>query len=317
MHESMTEFRERTLRSPVACTGVGLHSGIPVHLTLRPATAGSGVVFIRTDLSPAVEISARPENVVDTAFATTLGIGDARVGTVEHLMAALCGMGIDNARVEVDGPEIPVMDGSAAPFIYLIRTAGIAMQRRFKRFLVVRRPIEVRDGEKRARILPSTQLAVSCTIDFDHPLIKDQSLHVELSDKVFYRDIARARTFGFLKEVESLKKRGLAQGGSLENAIVVDEFSVLNAEGLRYPDEFVRHKILDIIGDLALCRMPVVGHFVSYKSGHSLNQRLVSRLNQQAIESGAAEIVEVREERQLEKFSIAPPAFGLPEGQPA
>jgi UDP-3-O-[3-hydroxymyristoyl] N-acetylglucosamine deacetylase len=313
----MTEFRERTLASPVSCTGVGLHSGASVRLMLRPAPAGTGIVFARTDLSPVVEIPARPEYVVDTAFATTLGLDGVQVGTVEHLMAALSGMGVDNARVEIDGPEIPVMDGSAAPFIYLIRTAGIAIQRRFKRFLVVRRPLEVREGDKRARIVPSSQLAVSCTIDFNHPLIKDQSLHVELSDRVFYRDIARARTFGFLKDVETLKSRGLARGGSLDNAIVVDEFSVLNAEGLRFPDEFVRHKILDIIGDLALCRMPVIGHFVSYKSGHSLNQRLVSRLNQQAIETGAAEVVEVREKRQLEKLSIAMPAFGLPEGQPA
>jgi len=313
----MTEFRERTLRSPISCTGVGLHSGATVQLTLRPAAAGSGVVFVRTDLSPAVEIAARPENVVDTSFATTLGVGSARVGTVEHLMAALSGMGIDNARVEDNGPEIPVMDGSAAPFIYLIRTAGIALQRRFKRFLVIRRPLEVRDGDKRARIVPASQLAISCTIDFDHPLIRDQTLHVDLSDKVFYREISRARTFGFLSEVEDLKKRGLAKGGSLENAIVVDEFSVLNAEGLRYPDEFVRHKILDVIGDLALCGMPVIGHFISYKSGHSLNQRLVSRLNHDAIASGAAEVVEVREVRQLEKFSIARPSFGLPEGQTA
>ncbi len=311
----MTEFRERTLRSPISCAGVGLHSGANVKLTLRPAPAGSGVVFARTDLSPTAEIPARSDLVVDTAFATTLGTGKARIGTVEHLMAALSGMGIDNVRVEVDGPEIPVMDGSAAPFIYLIRTAGIALQRRFKRFLVVRRPIEVQEGDKRARILPSSQLAITCTIDFDHPLIKDQSLHVELSDKVFYREIARARTFGFLREVEDLKRRGLARGGSLENAIVVDEFSVLNAEGLRFPDEFVRHKILDIIGDLALCRMPVIGHFVSHKSGHSLNQRLVARLNNEAIASGAAEVVEVREQRQLEKFSIAPPPFGLAEGQ--
>jgi UDP-3-O-[3-hydroxymyristoyl] N-acetylglucosamine deacetylase len=281
-------------------------------MTLRPAPADSGVVFVRTDLSPAVDIPARSENVVDTSFATTLGRDGVRVGTVEHLLAALSGLGIDNVRVELTGPEVPIMDGSAAPFVYLIRTAGIDLQRKFKRFLVVRKTLEVSEGGKRAQISPAAQFGISCTIDFDHPLISDQKLEVQMSDRVFYREISRARTFGFLRDVETMKRMGLALGGSLENAIVVDDFNILNPEGLRYADEFVRHKILDIIGDLALCGMPVIGHFSSVKSGHALNQRLLRRL---VSEPGAAEIVAVRERKQLERMAILPPSWGSLEKQ--
>jgi UDP-3-O-[3-hydroxymyristoyl] N-acetylglucosamine deacetylase len=199
------------------------------------------------------------------------------------------------------------MDGSAAPFVYLIRTAGIELQRKFKRFLVVRKTIEVSENGKRAQISPAAQFGISCTIDFDHPLISDQKLEVQMSDRVFYREISRARTFGFLRDVESMKRMGLALGGSLENAIVVDDFNILNPEGLRYADEFVRHKILDIVGDLALCGMPVIGHFTSVKSGHALNQRLLRRL---VNEPNAAEIVEVRERKQLERMAILPPSWG-------
>lgn len=308
----MRELNQRTLKAPVSCQGIGLHSGERVQLTLRPAAAGTGIVFVRTDLTPAVEIPAAPERVVDTSFATTLGIGEVRVGTVEHLLAALSGLGVDNARVELTGPEVPIMDGSAAPFVYLIRTAGIELQRRFKRFLVVRKPIEVVDGDKRAQIAPAPQFSISCTIDFDHPLISDQQIEIQMSDRIFYREICRARTFGFLRDVESLKRMGLARGGSLDNAIVVDDFNILNPEGLRYSDEFVRHKILDVIGDLALCGMPVIGRFTSIKSGHALNQRLLRKLLQ---EPGAAEIVEVRERKQLERLAILPPSFGVLEGQ--
>ena len=310
----MKELNQRTLKAPVSCLGIGLHSGQRVEMTLRPAAAGTGIVFVRTDLNPAVEIPATPDRVVDTSFATTLGEGNVRVGTVEHLLAALSGLGLDNVRVELTGPELPIMDGSAAPFVYLVRTAGIELQRRFKRFLVVRKSLEVTEGDKRAHIAPAPQFSVSCTIDFDHPLISDQRLDLQLSDRVFYREICRARTFGFLRDVEKLKRMGLAQGGSLENAIVVDDFNILNPDGLRYADEFVRHKILDIIGDLALCGMPVIGRFTSVKSGHALNQRLLRRLVQ---EPGAAEIVEVRERKQLERMAILPPSFGVFEGQPA
>jgi len=304
----MAELNQRTIRSPVGCIGVGLHSGARVQMTLRPAGAGTGIVFSRVDLTPAVDIPARAEYVVDTRFATTLGLGKVRVGTVEHLLSALNGLGIDNLRVEVDGPEIPIMDGSAAPFVYLLRTAGVELQRKLKRFLVVRKTLEVREGDKLARIAPAPQFGISCTIDFDHPLIKDQDLRVVLSDRVYYREIARARTFTLLRDVEGLKKVGLAKGGSLENAIVVDEFNILNPEGLRFADEFVRHKVLDIMGDLALCGLPVIGHFTSHKSGHTLNQKLVRQL---AVPSDAVEVVEVREKRQLEKLALGSPAFGL------
>lgn len=306
----MTELNQRTLKSPVSCAGIGLHSGERVKMTLRPAAAGSGIVFVRTDAARPVEIPARAELVVDTRLATTLGLGGLRVGTVEHLLSALNGLGIDNVRVEIDGPEVPIMDGSAAPFVYLLRTAGIELQRRFKRFLVVREPLEVREGDRLAQILPAPQLSVTCTIDFDHPLIKDQELLVTLSDRAYHREIARARTFALRRDIEGLQRAGLARGGSLENAIVVDDFSILNPEGLRFPDEFVRHKVLDVIGDLALCGMPVIGHFVSYKSGHALHQRLVQTL-MQAVGS-AVEIVEVRERHQLEKLALLP-AFSMPE----
>ncbi len=310
----MTDFNQRTLKAAVTCQGVGLHSGERVQMTLRPAPAGSGITFVRTDLEPAVEIPARSEHVVDTTFATTLGKDGARVGTVEHLLAALSGLGVDNARVELTGPEVPIMDGSAAPFVYLVRAAGIELQKRFKRFLVVRKALEVGEGGKRAQVTPAPQFGVTCTVDFDHPLISDQKLELTMSDRVFYREISRARTFGFLRDVESLKRMGLALGGSLENAIVVDDFNILNPEGLRYSDEFVRHKILDIVGDLALCGMPVIGHFTSVKSGHALNQKLLRRL---LGEPGAAEVVEVSERKQLERMAILPPTWGALEKLPA
>jgi UDP-3-O-[3-hydroxymyristoyl] N-acetylglucosamine deacetylase len=304
----MTELNQRTIKSPVICSGVGLHSGTKVHVTLRPANAGTGVVFTRVDLTPNVDIPASADRVIDTRFATTLALGDVRVGTVEHLLSALNGLGIDNLRVELDGPELPIMDGSAAPFVYLLRTAGIELQRQLKRFLVVRKPIEVRAGDKFARIVPAPQFGISCTIDFDHPLIREQELRLTISDRVYDREIARARTFALLRDIEGLQKIGLAKGGSLENAIVVDDFNVLNPEGLRFADEFVRHKVLDVMGDLALCGMPVIGHFTSYKSGHTLNQMLVRRL---VAPGDAAEIVEVREKRQLEKLALGSSAFGL------
>ncbi len=309
----MTELNQRTLKASVGCHGVGLHSGKRVELTLRPAPAGSGISFVRTDLTPAVTIPATSEHVVDTSFATTLGKDGARVGTVEHLLAAFSGLGVDNARVELTGPEVPIMDGSAAPFVYLIRSAGIELQKRQKRFLVVRRALEVTEGDKRAAIAPASQFQVTCTVDFDHPLISDQKLTLAMSDRVFHRELSRARTFGFLRDVEAMQRSGLALGGSLENAIVVDDFNILNPEGLRYSDEFVRHKILDIVGDLALCGMPVIGHFTSVKSGHALNQRLLRRLLH---EPGAAEVIEVEGSKQLERLAILPPSWGALEKLP-
>jgi len=296
---------QRTVAERISLTGVGLHSGQPVTLSLVPAAPGSGVVFVRTDLPGKPEIPARPEFVVDTSLATSVGRGNARVGTVEHLMAALVGMGIDNVRVEVDGPEIPIMDGSSAPFCFLIRSVGTVSQSKPKRFLIIKRPVEVRDGDKHARLVPAPRFSVSCTIDFRHPLITDQAFRMDFSDRTFDREIARARTFGFLRDVEKLKSMGLARGGSLDNAIVVDDFSILNPDGLRFPDEFVRHKILDAVGDLALLGMPVVGHLFAHKSGHALNQKLVA-----AVLSDPESHAVVSAGRDLERWRLQVPAFG-------
>ena len=289
-------FRQRTLRARATLVGVGLHSGAHVRLTLCPATIDSGVVFERTDLSPRAEIPARAEFVVDTKLNTSLGRNGHKVSTVEHVLAALAGCGIDNARIEVEGPECPIADGSAAPFVQLVREAGIQEQRAARRYLLIKKPIEVRDGDKRARFLPAPRFSVSYTIDFKHPLITDQTHRLELTERAFQREIARARTFGFKRDVESLHSVGLARGGSLENAVVVDDFNILNPEGLRFPDEFVRHKILDAIGDLSLIGMPVIGHFEAVKSGHALNHSLVLKA---LTEHGASEVVRPSEEREL------------------
>lgn len=306
----MSQLNQRTLKSRVSCTGVGLHSGARIDLALVPAPANTGIVFVRTDLPQALEIPARAEFVVDTRLATTIGKGNVRVGTIEHLMAALAGLGIDNCRVEVSGPEVPIMDGSAAPFAYLILSAGIEQQKPTKRFLVIRKPVTVTDGDKEAKLVPAQQMSISFTIDFDHPLISDQSYRLDVSDKAFHREIARARTFGFLKEVEYLKSMGLARGGSLENAIVIDEFSILNPDGLRFPDEFVRHKILDSVGDISLAGMPVIGHLVCKKSGHALNHKLVTKV---LADPATHEIVQVDEPRQLDRLDIRVPAWAAVE----
>jgi UDP-3-O-[3-hydroxymyristoyl] N-acetylglucosamine deacetylase len=305
----MTQLLQRTLKSSVSCVGTGLHSGVPVEVTLRPAPPDAGIIFVRTDLSPAVEISARAENVIDAHFATSLGLDGVRIGTVEHLLSALVGLGIDNARIELDGAELPIMDGSAAPFVYLLRSAGLELQRRPKRFMVVRRPIEVHDGDRFCQILPAPQLSLNCTIDFDHPLLRDQEVHFTLSDRTYDREVARARTFAFRRDVESLQRAGLAKGGSLANAIVIDDFNILNPEGLRYADEFVRHKVLDLLGDLALCGMPVLGHVVAYKSGHALHHRLARAL---CAGGDAVEVVEAREERQFQIKLGLLTGFGMP-----
>ncbi|MBI3185015.1 MAG: UDP-3-O-acyl-N-acetylglucosamine deacetylase [Myxococcales bacterium] len=297
---SNSSFNQRTIAETISCQGVGLHSGAQVTMRLLPAPAGHGVVFVRTDLGPPLAIKALAENVVDTSLATTLGNGGAKVGTVEHLMAALCGLGIDNVRVELDGPEVPIMDGSAGPFAYLIRTAGIRVQDEPKSFLVVKKPITVSDGDKEATLQPASRFRIDCTIDFRHPLISDQSFGLEFSDRTFIREISRARTFGFLRDVEHLRKMGLAIGGSLDNAVVVDEFSILNPDGLRFPDEFVRHKVLDAMGDLALFGRPVIGHLKVLKSGHALNHRLVQMVLQ---DSSCHAVVHARR-RDVERLDL-------------
>ena len=272
------DYRQRTIRDEVSCTGIGLHSGHPVNLTIKPAPADTGINFIRKDVSSQPSIKATFENVVDTKLSTTLGSNGLRVSTVEHLMAAFFGLGIDNARVEVDGPEVPIMDGSAAPFVFLLRSAGIREQKSPKRFVVIKRPLEIREGGRSVRINPSKELKISFAIDFNHPLLRDQSFDLKFSGKDFVKEISRARTFGFLRDIQTLRENGLALGGSLDNAIVIDDFRILNQDGLRYKDEFVRHKILDFIGDLAILGCPVIGHFVVKKSGHALNHLLLKKL---------------------------------------
>lgn len=286
-------FRQRTVKQRAAVSGVGLHSGESVRLTLAPAPVDSGIVFT----SRGVEIPAISQFVVDTNLNTSLGRGSVRIGTVEHLLAALSGCGIDNARIEVEGPEIPIADGSSEPFVALIREAGIHEQRAPRRYLMVRRPVTVSDEDKLARLSPARgKFAIQYTIDFHHPLISDQSYSLEVTEKSFQKDIARARTFGFKRDVEHLHRAGLARGGSLDNAVVVDDFNILNPEGLRYPDEFVRHKILDAVGDLSLIGMPVIGQLTAVKSGHALNQLLVRRI---LAEPDACEVVQPRAEDEL------------------
>jgi UDP-3-O-[3-hydroxymyristoyl] N-acetylglucosamine deacetylase len=281
-------FRQRTLKQRATMSGTGLHSGESVRLTLAPAPVDSGVVFVREGM----EIPALSEFVVDTTMNTSLGRGRVRIGTVEHLMAALAGCGIDNARIEVEGPEIPIADGSADPFVALVREAGVHEQRAARRYLMVRKTVAVSEGDKLARLAPARgRFTVGYTIDFRHPLISDQQLRLEVNEKSFQKEIARARTFGFKRDVERLHTAGLALGGSLENAVVVDDFNILNPEGLRYPDEFVRHKILDALGDLSLIGVPVIGNFTAIKSGHALNQQLVRKV---LAEHDACEVVQPR-----------------------
>lgn len=269
-------MRQRTIAEKISCTGIGLHSGMPVQLTLHPARSDTGIVFVRTDGARTVEIPARADQVSSTQFATTLGQGELRVSTVEHLLAAIYGLGIDNLRIEVDGPEVPVMDGSAASFVFLLRAAGLFEQRRPRRVLRVRRAVEVRDGERMARIAPGRGFRISYAIDFQHPAIGRQSLTgFELREGSFEQELCRARTFGFLHEVQALWRAGLGQGGSLDNTIVLDERAVLNPEGLRMSDEFVRHKALDLLGDLALIGRPIEGHVKVVRGGHALHQKLM------------------------------------------
>jgi len=270
---------EHTLASQVQCTGIGLHTGRPVKLVLKPAAAGTGILFVRTDLAAPTRFPARDEWVVDTTLATTLGRGDERLSTIEHLLAALTGLGIDNCTVEVDGPELPIMDGSAAPFVYLIELSGLRPQRRMRRRLVIRKPVEVRDGSRSVRVVPSRDFKISVDIDYPHVSIGRQELRdLKLGSGGFARQIAPARTFGFLRDVQKLQSHGLALGGSLANAIVLDDESVLNREGLRFPDEFVRHKALDLVGDLALLGLPLQGHVKASCSGHGLHRALVAEI---------------------------------------
>jgi UDP-3-O-[3-hydroxymyristoyl] N-acetylglucosamine deacetylase len=283
-------LRQRTLKSLIRASGVGLHTGLKVRITLRPAPADTGIVFRRIDLASPVDIPARAELVGEARLASTLVKGDVKVHTVEHLMSAFGGLGIDNAFVDLDAPELPIMDGSASPFVLLIQQAGIEQQGAPKRFLRVTRRVEVAEGDKWARLEPYEGYRLSFSIDFRHPVIEKstQSVAVDFAETSYLKEIARARTFGFMHEVEDLRESGLALGGGLENAVVLDEYRVLNAEGLRFADEFIRHKLLDAVGDLYLLGKPLLGAFSAHKSGHALNNRL---LRAALADAGALETV--------------------------
>lgn len=276
-------MKQRTLKESVRATGIGLHSGAKVYMTLRPAPANSGITFRRIDLDTPVDIPAHALRVSETTLGTTLEREDAKVATVEHLLSALAGLGIDNAFVDLTAPEVPIMDGSAAPFVFLLQSAGIEEQNSPKRFIRIRKPVEVGDGEKWARLTPYNGFKVNFEIDFDHPVLKKhrQKASLEFSTTSFLKEISRARTFGFLTDIESLRERDLTLGGSIDNAVVMDEYRVLNEDGLRFRDEFVRHKILDAVGDLYLLGCCLIGEFTGYKSGHHLNNSLLRALIEQ------------------------------------
>ncbi len=272
--------KQRTLKSSVTVTGVGLHSGEKVTLTLRPGAANSGIVFRRVDVKPVCEMQARADLVYDTRLSTCMEYNGVRVATIEHLMSAFAGLGIDNACVEMNGSEVPIMDGSAGTFIFLLQSAGIVEQSAAKKFIRIRKAVEVVDGDKWVKFEPYNGYRLTFTINFPHPVFADTKQHVviELDENSYIREISRARTFGFMQDVEYMRSQGLALGGSLDNAIVMDDYRVLNADGLRFEDEFVKHKVLDAIGDLYLLGHPVIGAFSGFKSGHALNNALLRAL---------------------------------------
>ena len=298
-------LRQRTLKNVIRATGVGLHSGEKVYLTLRPAPVDAGIVFRRVDLDPVVEIPARAQLVTETMLCTGLSHAGGKVMTIEHLMSALAGLGIDNAYVELSAPEVPIMDGSSGPFVFLLQSAGIAEQAAPKRFMRIREVVEVRDGDKVARFEPHDGFRIGFTVEFDHPAIpaSRSRAEVEFSTTSYVREVSRARTFGFMRDLEFMRERNLGLGGSMDNAIVLDEFRVLNEDGLRYADEFVRHKILDAVGDLYLAGRPIIGAFEGFKSGHALNNKLVRALLARP---------EAWEEVVFEDPAAAPVAYGTP-----
>ena len=294
--------KQRTLKQIARAVGIGLHSGTKVQLALRPAAADTGVVFRRVDVNPPVDIPLMPENVVDTRMATTIGRGDVKVATIEHLMSALAGLGIDNCYVDVDAPEIPIMDRSAASFVSLILAARISEQNAPKKFARVVKPIEFRDGDAWARLEPYFGFKLKFSIAFNHPAIDatEQMVEVDFARDSYIKEVSRARTFGFVNDVEALRKAGLAIGGSFENAIVMDEYRVLNTDGLRAGDEIAKHKMLDAIGDLAVLGHPLIGSYVAHKSGHAINNKLLRTLT---ADKAAFELVTFEDEEQ------APAAF--------
>ena len=299
-------LRQRTLKNVIRATGVGLHSGEKVFLTLRPAPVETGIVFRRVDLDPVVEVPARAALVSATVLCTGLSCGPAKVQTVEHLLSAMAGLGIDNAYIELSAPEVPIMDGSAGPFVFLLQSAGIEEQDAPKRFIRIIKPVEVRDGDKFARFEPHDGFRIGFTVEFDHPAIpaSQSRAEVEFSTASYVKEVSRARTFGFMRDLEYMRERNLGLGGSMDTAIVLDEFRVLNDDGLRYADEFVRHKILDAVGDLYLAGHPIIGAYEGFKSGHALNNTLVRAL---MAERSAWEEVSFRGDEP------APMVFGAPQ----
>ena len=277
-------IRQRTLKNLIHATGVGLHTGVKVEMTLRPAAENTGILFRRIDLDPPADIPVDPYRVTDTRLCSALEGPGAKVATVEHLMSALAGLGVDNAVIDLDGPEVPILDGSAAPFVFLLQSAGIVEQAAPKRYLRVLKPVVVEDGDKRVSLAPYNGFRLEFTIDFDHPVFErtGKTAVVDFGETSYIKEVARARTFGFMQEVEYLRSNGLALGGSLDNAIVVDDYRVLNADGLRYEDEFVKHKMLDAIGDLYVLGKPILGRYEAHKSGHALNNRLLRTLLEDA-----------------------------------
>ncbi len=271
-------YFQRTLNSEIACKGVGLHSGRKMNMVLKPASVDTGIVFVRTDLSGYKTIKAEFSNVSETILATTLGTNGTKVSTIEHLISAFRGMGIDNTIIEIDGEEVPIMDGSALPFVAMIKQAGIKVQGKERRFLAVKREVSVSAQNEKAMLVPADDFRITYTIDYDHPLIGKQIYDMTFTYDLYEKQICAARTFGFLRDVEYLQAKGLALGGSLQNAVVMDDQKIINKEGLRFPDEPVKHKILDAIGDLFLVGLPILGHFIGYKSGHRLNNLLLREL---------------------------------------
>ena len=302
--------RQRTLKNVIRATGVGLHSGEKVFLTLRPAPIDTGIVFRRVDLDPVTEIPAQGDLVTETTLCTGLSSGPAKVQTVEHLLSAMAGLGIDNAYVDLSAAEVPIMDGSAGPFVFLLQSAGIAEQDAPKRFIRILREVEVREGDKWARFTPHDGFRLDFTVEFNHPAIPaaQSSASVDFSTARYIKEVSRARTFGFMRDLEYMRERNLGLGGSMDNAIVLDEFRVLNEDGLRYTDEFVRHKILDAIGDLYLAGRPILGAYEGFKSGHALNNKLVRAL---LAETSAWEEVTFEDRAAPSPVTYATPALAV------
>ena len=269
---------QRTLKKEINCSSIGLHTGRKVNMKIKPASVDTGIIFVRKDLPDAEPIHANYNNVCDTMLATSLGTNGVSVSTVEHILSAFNGMGVDNAIIELDSFEVPIMDGSALPFVNMLKEVGTHVQEKNKRLLIIKKPVSVTEGDASAELLPAKEFKITYEIDFKHPFIGKQSYSMTFSDEKYEKEICAAQTFGFLKDLEFLQAKGLALGGSLKNVIVLDDKKIINKEGLRIPDVFVKHKILDAIGDLFLLGMPIIGHFIAYKSGHRLNNLLLKEL---------------------------------------